>query len=704
MIANVYGDPASPAHASKNALLCNAAKGVIDTAVRMGVISTDEASVTAHPHPARRPGTAPTEQQVHTRFPSNGSPGASWGTVTISLSEHADFANYVVGPAVRKISLLPISHERPTPASERRERPRQLRPSRIRAFRAGLPTAVRDVIGTAASVRKLLDHDWVARQVLNDKQYQLLRACNMPPPRDEQLFDTGQDKEWAARWILARLAALGWNPARFGEFDRNHGRGARDAHKAERIGKKYQWMALHELGERLVNHYHLNTGYEDEQPDPVAEWQMWLRDIDPSLPPTPHRLADEDDPDETADADPRSATFAPSQPTGFWMPPQPALPDLDHVEYWIADGGPLPNLEQVAVRVDEHGARWVVLGEYASDTADGCGFSGQQGQAEQWHHIDSWLVRQSQFEATLGFLNPRMLVPRWMPEARRPSRIYLGEFPEAPAAYDPYNGEPGPKHELHFVDYYAADDRSGATGPEQHSAPPRGVLARRSLPRLLSSGHSKETLLGELARLWSPGHWPPTGEVDDHGDDDDFAESNLIDRLFDPSLPANAVVGDPGSPSYAEVGRDGSGAALQALPATQYYGWEASGADCSIDAHVNVHIPANALLAGAALVRHPDRTDWYDAARSHVVTSRWTRRATGEIMTLLVREDWLDARLTELGFTLVVGLFGNRLPATTEFDITKVGQWREYSQVAGRAPAAQWRYGTICTRLKHAAR
>jgi hypothetical protein len=209
-------------------------------------------------------------------------------------------------------------------------------------------------------------------------------------------------------------------------------------------------------------------------------------------------------------------------------------------------------------------------------------------------------------------------------------------------------------------------------------------------------------LLEELARLWSPGYQPPAGDVDDHDDDDDFAEDDLIDRLFDPFLPAAA--GDSGGPSYAEVGRDGSGAALQALPATQYYGWEASGADCSIDAHVNVHIPANALLADAALVRHPDRTDWYDAAGTHVVTSRWTRRATGEITTLLVREDWLDARLGELGFALVVGLFGNRLRVTTELVTTELGQWREYSQVAGRAPAAHWRYGAVRTRVKQAAR
>src|SRR5439155_23463772 len=139
--------------------------------------------------------------------------------------------------------------------------------------------------------------------------------------------------------------------------------------------------------------------------------------------------------------------------------------------------------------------RWVVLGEYVSDTADGRGFSGQEGQAEQWHHIDSWLVRQNQFEATLDFLELRMLVPRWMPEARQPSRIYLAEFPDAPAAYDPHQGQPGPDHELRFIDYYAANDRPHTRRRHQRGASTRAGSIRASVSRLLSSEQDQETKL-----------------------------------------------------------------------------------------------------------------------------------------------------------------------------------------------------------------
>ena len=50
------------------------------------------------------------------------------------------------------------------------------------------------------------------------------------------------------RYVLWRVFDLGWTIERFGEFDRfsigDHGR---EANKPERMGKKYQWLAYHEI-------------------------------------------------------------------------------------------------------------------------------------------------------------------------------------------------------------------------------------------------------------------------------------------------------------------------------------------------------------------------------------------------------------------------------------------------------------------------
>jgi hypothetical protein len=50
------------------------------------------------------------------------------------------------------------------------------------------------------------------------------------------------------RYVLWRVFDLGWTTERFGAFDRfSIGQHGRDASKAERIGKKYQWIAYHEI-------------------------------------------------------------------------------------------------------------------------------------------------------------------------------------------------------------------------------------------------------------------------------------------------------------------------------------------------------------------------------------------------------------------------------------------------------------------------
>ena len=61
-------------------------------------------------------------------------------------------------------------------------------------------------------------------------------------------------------YALQRVIQYGWTAKRFGEFDhtvhlwKNMGR---EAHKAERIGKKYQWIAYHELLARLSDNFYM---------------------------------------------------------------------------------------------------------------------------------------------------------------------------------------------------------------------------------------------------------------------------------------------------------------------------------------------------------------------------------------------------------------------------------------------------------------
>ena len=88
------------------------------------------------------------------------------------------------------------------------------------------------------------------------------------------------------RWMLQRILQMGWTVKRFGNFDSNirDPRG-RDAHKPERMGKKYQWITYDEILARCSD----NLEFDDSQTHDFPEesengmWTISYRNIDPSL-------------------------------------------------------------------------------------------------------------------------------------------------------------------------------------------------------------------------------------------------------------------------------------------------------------------------------------------------------------------------------------------------------------------------------------
>ena len=94
---------------------------------------------------------------------------------------------------------------------------------------------------------------------------------------------TGFDTSLIQRYILGRVFALGWTVDRFGYFDSTSIRySGRQANKAERIGKKYQWIAYHEILAYLSDHYQ-HRGWSGASSHVFrGAWQDSFRDLDPS--------------------------------------------------------------------------------------------------------------------------------------------------------------------------------------------------------------------------------------------------------------------------------------------------------------------------------------------------------------------------------------------------------------------------------------
>lgn len=95
-------------------------------------------------------------------------------------------------------------------------------------------------------------------------------------------------RKWAQRWVCKRAYEFGWTEELFSEFEKmcSYGRGGGPSGGAmERVGKKYQWLALHEFLARLSDNVHwIDRGYSDiEDKRYYGPWQIHKRDIDPTV-------------------------------------------------------------------------------------------------------------------------------------------------------------------------------------------------------------------------------------------------------------------------------------------------------------------------------------------------------------------------------------------------------------------------------------
>ncbi len=258
-----------------------------------------------------------------------------------------------------------------------------------------------------------------------------LSSPRPPLPRPRLHSQVTYPGELGQRWVFERVLSLGWTPERFATFDRSRpGHWTRSDHKPERFGKKYQWIAFRELLARVADNFHMRNDFNDQSVTYAGPWQFFGRDIDPTLPPPP-RLHNEDD----------ELTLHPTFPpddAGWWKPPELRYrPDEAPVEEgWAVESGDIPELEPLIRKKEKSGARWVVLCAYY----DWIDKIPEDKEGQSWYRRDlrsllfSWLVRPSDRETLVSFLEQRSLMERWMPEGyRHIDDAYLGELPWATA-------------------------------------------------------------------------------------------------------------------------------------------------------------------------------------------------------------------------------------------------------------------------------
>ncbi|MBP9036552.1 MAG: hypothetical protein KBG38_01995 [Candidatus Cloacimonas sp.] len=120
----------------------------------------------------------------------------------------------------------------------------------------------------------------------NELYTQVLQPCLMNGYRINDPLETF-DLSVAQSWIFNRVIELGYNPSIHNHFDayvNSYSGVGRSEHKAERIGKKYQWIAYHEfMGMLSDNFKYKDDNWFDTLDHYSGPWEPYIRDIDPTL-------------------------------------------------------------------------------------------------------------------------------------------------------------------------------------------------------------------------------------------------------------------------------------------------------------------------------------------------------------------------------------------------------------------------------------
>lgn len=225
------------------------------------------------------------------------------------------------------------------------------------------------------------------------------------------------------RYVLWRVFNLGWTTELFGEFDRFWvGRDNRGPSKVERIGKKYQWIAYHEIMALVADNFQYFGRYYANTSEYVYKgpWQIHLRDIDPSF------TLKMDQKETLLDKD-SHAWWNPNAYDNWNFPAK----KLD----WLNYTDDLPQIEDFLIKVcPEDGSRWLNLqGRFDwKQSSTECDVSGEK--RNLFYLMIGYLIHEEDVESFNAWAKNVELCGRWAPEPPSISHMFFGEYSWSPAS------------------------------------------------------------------------------------------------------------------------------------------------------------------------------------------------------------------------------------------------------------------------------
>ena len=151
---------------------------------------------------------------------------------------------------------------------------------------------------------------------------------------------------------------LGYKEEWFGDFDQYRKRynySRHDTIKVERIGKKYQWIAMYNILARVADHYKMKEPFSrgtDKELVFTGAWDPYVRDFDPTL--NPNFMC--------CEAAPIFKQINKFIATARNENKRIALQSMNNQRKWLEDKGAfISNLKDTLILTDDRGVQWVSL-------------------------------------------------------------------------------------------------------------------------------------------------------------------------------------------------------------------------------------------------------------------------------------------------------------------------------------------------------
>ena len=234
------------------------------------------------------------------------------------------------------------------------------------------------------------------------------------------------DTRLAQRWIFSRVVELGYDPKLHSNFDKyiNSHILDRREHKAERIGKKYQWIAYYEFMALVSDHFEFKVdSWSDSGEKFKGPWHPDIRDIDPSF-----VLQDDNHIQQSVAFSDWKINY------GYYDAWEKEKSDIN----WIKTIKDLPKHENIIQIIDDKKNEWLILEGFVKweEKTPPEHKKYDIPVREVWYMIKSYIAKKEDAKKFLIWANKQNFYSRWMPESNSFYEIFLGEYPNSLAFED----------------------------------------------------------------------------------------------------------------------------------------------------------------------------------------------------------------------------------------------------------------------------